>query len=1097
MLLLSMMPAASAMAASAPAVTSVNLSSEQGTVAVGNTVSFTATATQSGNGTPLYQFWYQGVHGNWHGTNWSTKNTFSLPALQQGSYEVVVYAKDNGQTVLASSEGTNTNQFVNVDSSASLTPSSSLTDVKPDSTINFTASSKNLTDPVYQLWIQRPNGKWYASGNYQTSPNFSVTVGQSGTYNVVLYAKDVNAPQTWRFSEYATASAVVYGQPAAVTLSPSSSSIAADGQATDTITATVVDSNGNTVTNYNGKIGVVVDPNDFDTTTPLLLEPGNATNVNTAADTQSSPYWINVTNGVATINLKEITSGFGNFVSLFPGVVGSTASVTPMLPNGSLETSNAASIKVVAPSGNADAPVLVSSNGSATPLTNGESLPNNVPSDIAVQEVDQSGAILQPHISLGTAVVSVSGPATLKFMSQPNLTHVTVPLDALGALTLVPNQNATGPVTITVSNATNGLPGQSVTVNLAAPSMATQWSATGLASSYTADQIANNYLPNNPTIDNGDWNFAPGASGTAPTVSNPLFSPTVALTAQNGAGLSSNAPMPSVKVIGPNGSSPSNLVVANLAPVKPTSGQNDYQHYTFNLAYTGRPLAEGAYQVDVKEGLTTTKVISFNITAGTPTGITVSPSNSKDVTTTSPSTTVTAQLVDALGNAVAAPSGWYAQFTAIQPPSSSSSQHGEVTLSGGSGTKGSQKVYFNSNGKASITATGVNYPSGTNDPVLDGNVDVSAYEPDAVSGPHFVAKGQSGLIYQGAEFPSQILNGQLSSSTYTVGGSASFPVMNITEELSNGTPAPTGDMLKYTVTSSNPASPSYTNTVKYTKANQTLSIPKTDIAGNYTVTVTDVSNTNTTSATQSFSVKAGSVAGIGLFTSNGMNEIAQSAGISSKSGLNAGIANYPGFSAPQSVTGNTPMGLWVSATDASGNPVAAPKNGLTVDLSAELSGGAANGIFETSSGQSLYNSATKMYQVVIPAGQTGVEIYYADPNSQSVDFNAQYVQTPALSVTNGLSATSTAKQYQTTVSLSDQLGNPMLAPSSSDFTLDVAGVTYTYSSSATSTAGDFYVTSMGNGHYTLTFNDASTLATGATATVGYQGASATTSGYNG
>ncbi|WP_053959899.1 hypothetical protein [Sulfobacillus thermosulfidooxidans] len=255
MLLLSMLPAASAFAASAPAVVSVSLSSEQGTVAVGNTVSFTATTQQTGSGTPLFQFWYEGPHGNWHGSSWSTSNTFQLPPLEQGSYEVVVYAKDKGQSVPVDSEATNTNQFVNVDSSATLT-APSLTNVAPGTTLNFTASSKNLTNPVYQLWIQKPDGTWFSSGPYQSSPDFSVTADVAGDYKAVLFAKDLNAPQDAQFSEFSKATFDAFGQAAAVKLSAASSSLVADGQATDTITATVVDANGNPVANFNGTVTI-------------------------------------------------------------------------------------------------------------------------------------------------------------------------------------------------------------------------------------------------------------------------------------------------------------------------------------------------------------------------------------------------------------------------------------------------------------------------------------------------------------------------------------------------------------------------------------------------------------------------------------------------------------------------------------------------------------------------------------------------------------------------------------------------------------------------------------------------------------------------
>ncbi|PSR23697.1 hypothetical protein SAMN00768000_3707 [Sulfobacillus thermosulfidooxidans DSM 9293] len=43
---------------------------------------------------PVYQFWYKTPSGQWRGSNYSSSNTFTLTPSQNGTYEVLVYAKD-------------------------------------------------------------------------------------------------------------------------------------------------------------------------------------------------------------------------------------------------------------------------------------------------------------------------------------------------------------------------------------------------------------------------------------------------------------------------------------------------------------------------------------------------------------------------------------------------------------------------------------------------------------------------------------------------------------------------------------------------------------------------------------------------------------------------------------------------------------------------------------------------------------------------------------------------------------------------------------------------------------------------------------------
>lgn len=405
---MSMIPAASAFAATAPAVVSVTLSSEQGTVAVGNTVSFTATAVQSGTGTPLYQFWYEGVNGNWHSTSWSTSNSFSLPPLKQGSYEVVVYAKDKGQAIPANSEGTNSNQFVNVDSSATLT-APTLTNVAPGTTLTFTASSKNLTDPVYQLWIQSPDGNWFASGDYQSSPTFQITAALAGDYHAVLYAKDLNAPQTAAFSEYSKATFDAFGQAAAVKLSATSSSLVADGAASDTVTAMVVDNNGNTVGNFNGTV--------------TLTAPAGMTFAN-GSDTTT----LTITNGTAAVTVTASTSLIGSETITTSGLVANSGeSTASVVSYGSVTVTTVSPVatELLVSAATSTVPNNTSTSDTVT-ITLGDQagnpLPTGVTSTFYAVTADVVGAGTLPGgASSTTEFVGDGAPASFTVYSEPDV----------------------------------------------------------------------------------------------------------------------------------------------------------------------------------------------------------------------------------------------------------------------------------------------------------------------------------------------------------------------------------------------------------------------------------------------------------------------------------------------------------------------------------------------------------------------------------------------------------------------------------------------------------------------------------------------------
>ncbi|PSR25290.1 MAG: hypothetical protein C7B46_20720 [Sulfobacillus benefaciens] len=174
---------------------------------VGANVTISATASDSG-GTPEYQFWVHGPNNKWEMVqNYSPVSTFSLSNLQSGSYVIAAYALDLQQVKNGDwAEAYYNNTFINVNSSVSLSEPPSGTMGAP---INITASAVGLTNPVYQFWIENPQGQWESSGGYG-NPAYAYVPEASGSYTIIVYAKDPYAPAT---AQYAISAAATFTVP--------------------------------------------------------------------------------------------------------------------------------------------------------------------------------------------------------------------------------------------------------------------------------------------------------------------------------------------------------------------------------------------------------------------------------------------------------------------------------------------------------------------------------------------------------------------------------------------------------------------------------------------------------------------------------------------------------------------------------------------------------------------------------------------------------------------------------------------------------------------------------------------------------------------
>jgi hypothetical protein len=156
-----------------------------GTPTPGNNLTFNAQATDW-NGSPEYQFWLENADG-WHLVqNYSAKNSWSMTA-NAGSYAIVVYAMNPSQVRAGFwNDAFEATYIANIDSSVTLTVPATGTQGSP---VNLSANAANLINPVYQFWIEKPDGTWQGM-SYGSAASDNFTPAQPGTYHVIVYAKD-------------------------------------------------------------------------------------------------------------------------------------------------------------------------------------------------------------------------------------------------------------------------------------------------------------------------------------------------------------------------------------------------------------------------------------------------------------------------------------------------------------------------------------------------------------------------------------------------------------------------------------------------------------------------------------------------------------------------------------------------------------------------------------------------------------------------------------------------------------------------------------------------------------------------------------------
>jgi len=299
---------AAALAASSTAVPTLSLRVNQSRLSAPGTVTVTATPSNAQDGVII--FWVESPDGQWRQYLAPAGKTADvIPVSSAGSYLIQAYAfteaawsrHDWAAGVPAQPVA------VFVESQAALSVNQSAVPV--GQSVTLTASSRKIENPEYQFWVENPAGHWSIVAGYGPSAAASLSLTQMGTYRVIAYAKQADAPASAAGALPTTTTTVTaFGPPETLSLGGSAETWADDGQDVLTVPVRVVDGAGDTVDNVNGTVAVTVNPGN----TGIAIATANGWM--TLSNTATVP--VTLTNGSGDLSLRA-----GNT----PGTVGVSA----------------------------------------------------------------------------------------------------------------------------------------------------------------------------------------------------------------------------------------------------------------------------------------------------------------------------------------------------------------------------------------------------------------------------------------------------------------------------------------------------------------------------------------------------------------------------------------------------------------------------------------------------------------------------------------------------------------------------------------------------------------------------------------------------
>ncbi len=700
--------------------------------------------------------------------------------------------------------------------------------------------------------------------NSNGTATFIVTPGTKADSSVTITATLGKATAT-------TTVDVKAGAPAAVKLTPASPSLVADGVATDAITATVVDANGNPVSAYNGPVNVWV---YGDTVDAGIATSTTANNVNDP--TAGAPMQLTATNGQVTLSLDST-----NYV---PSPTTQTITVYAQVPNTGSPASQ--TFGLTAPTASqvvVQGPKFIASSASPS-----EFLVNPVVEDSNGAPIE--GANYQVSLSLTGPATFFDGTKGPELASYPG-----------GYAYIQPDPSGIGTIQVTATVTSSGgttLTSVPLDVTMGTPGTASQLALTDanqLTTNLTADDIGYGGVGavfNTYTLQPTDASGIP-STGSAPATVNATV-------------LFNGKPSTAIGVVGATN--------ANNYTVSESLSNGSYQ---VPLTYLGGgSIPAGTYTLQVTGQGLSTYTATFNVAAGAPNVLSVTPSTTPtDLSVANPSTQVVAQVQDNWGNNV---------DQAGIPINFSSS--GNVTLDGNSAA--ADQAFTNANGAAMVTA---DEPATVGD---TGKVSAAISSSWATANGYPAASGASGELEVVPAMPAAI---KISVPAQPV---PEGDTPTISYEVTDASGAPlAGDTITWTVLGPNGSIVASSSGVVTAQAvPNSISAGSLTAAGTYTVKVTDES-VPSLSQSATFSVGAGTFNGFALFDSSGNV-------VSGSTSLKAG----------QTET------LTLKPVDSADNPVSAPDS-FKVTLPT-----VSNAVF------TLPGSTEPITTVNVPVGSDGVAV---------------------------------------------------------------------------------------------------------------------------
>ncbi|NMP23566.1 beta strand repeat-containing protein [Sulfobacillus harzensis] len=849
MMVLSMVPAASAFAATGnPYVTGLSVSAKGDSV--------TAMAKTSGHYVVEYEFKAENSKGQWIITrsyqpnpnytapSWATHvQGFAMTEYELGHKQWNMKRPSN---VVAVKPASTTNPIVGV------------TEVVSGNTATAVASTNGKHNVVYEFKVQAPDSNtWQIQGPYSSTPTYTYKQTKAGTYKIEAFALTATeyANHEWGMKVKSNVSnlTIAAGTPVGVKLSAASSSVVADGVATDTITAAVVDEYGNTVTDYNGTVSVSV------TSGTGSLSTGTVT----------------IKDGVGTFTISASTTGTDAIGT--NDLVASNGTPTPATFSYGSTTVTAVTptIQGIKVSASSQAVSENSSNNDPVTITLTDQAGNPVPSAYAGEGAKDVTVTLSGPGSLGTSAATVSGATT----SQT----VYVWPGYSGTEDVYSIQGLTGTITVTAS-APGVTPGQTSinAVTVGQPAKIAVSATTGsLTSSLT---VSGDTLPSGTTFTqytvtlediNGNTVAAPSGGDALTLSDNATTGDLYYYVASSATGQPSGTALPA------SSGSYSGSYSGSIA-----SGQSTY---TFDVINTAAQ--SGTAAITVKDALTSSTVTvpyTFEIGQASQLGVT----GPGDVETNG-TATYTAQVEDAAKNATTDGSA-AVTFTLSGAPSGTTFANGSTTY----------VTTLNGNGAASVTVD------------AGAAASTSAYTVSAsVSG--LTTGDATGIVTAPASYVSQIgvysgtqtapsASALIPSSGVSLNGLGTG-TFTLFEENGVDQAQTATDNLK--VTSSNPSVVMVRSSATTPASGGVLSVAATSFSGTSatfsliggdqgtaTITVTDASNP--TVAPVSFTVTVGSLSS-GAISTTAANE--------------SGLANQAGGTAYFTLNGQTVSATYASS----------------------------------------------------------------------------------------------------------------------------------------------------------------------------------------